>query len=100
MKPEVKRVFAQLNRPTERNPLGAVVEGAYVFADGVVTLTDRNGKPVKDEDGKNYKMPVGDNPPDIIAMHLTRKFRNARRAKKGAVAGFSGPLNYPKLGWL
>lgn len=69
-------------------------EGAYILAEGVVTLTDRNGKAVRDKDGKKYQLPVGDNNPDIMACILTRKFRNALRGKKGGVAGFNRPLGY------
>ena len=92
--PKPKIVFATILPPTASNPTGMVAEGAYILADGVVTLTDRNGKPVKDADGKVYKVPVGDNNPDVLACILTRKFRNALRGKKGSVAGFNRPLGY------
>jgi hypothetical protein len=92
---EVKTVFVQIERPGKINPKGRVAEGRYIEADGMVTLTDRDGKPVRDDRGKmySYKLKDGDNP-HAIAGRLTKEFRLALRGEKPST-GFSSPINYP-----
>ena len=96
-----RTVFATIKPPTTSDPVGSVVEGCYLILDGEVVLTDRDGKPVQNHDGKAYrhKLQPGDDA-DVHARRLTKQFRLARRTKNGAVAGFGGPLDYPKTGWL
>jgi hypothetical protein len=95
-KPEVFTVFAQVRAPRGSDP-GAAVEGAYVITDGVVHLTDRDGNPVRDDNGKLYakKIANGDTA-KVIASRLTKDFRNALRGKDNRVSGFGAPLQYPK----
>jgi hypothetical protein len=61
-----------------------------------VTLTDREGNPAKDADGKTYsqKLKPGENAKQI-AGRLTRELRTALRGKN-AVNGFDQPIQYPK----
>jgi hypothetical protein len=100
-KPEVKTIFAQVRQPRGANDPGAAVEGKYIVEDGVVTLTDPKGTPVRDEYGKFYRhtlVPPKDDERQIGAR-LTKKFRSALRGKAGApLAGFEyGPLRYPPI---
>jgi hypothetical protein len=98
-KPEVKIVVVQISRPSPTNPNGVSGEGRYIVADGHVTLTDRDGKPVRDKDGKicSQKLNEGDNP-RVIAGRMTKNFRAVLRGDKkpGSVSGFSQPIYYPK----
>jgi hypothetical protein len=99
-KPEVKVVFAEVRRPRDARDPGAAVEGRYITADGVVTLTDQAGDPVRDEHGKLYKHTLAPNDnPHAVAAGLTKSFRLRLRGKDGGrVAGFeTGPLRYPKI---
>ena len=95
---KLNHLTIQIRAPRGDDP-GQVAEGIYTLDDGVVSLTDRYGVPVVDRDGKTYtqKLEAGENP-YAIACRLTREFRRAFRADKKHVAGFTGPINYPKLG--
>jgi hypothetical protein len=95
-KPEVFTVYSEVRRPRGGDH-GAVVEGAFTVTDGVVTLTDRHGNPVKDQHGKAYtkKIANGDSA-KTIAARLTKDFRLMLRGKE-RVDGFDRPIRYPKL---
>jgi hypothetical protein len=56
---------------------------------------------VRDERGKVYRhtLQAGDNP-KAIAARLTKELRLTFRGKNAPVRGFSGPINYPKQGWV
>jgi hypothetical protein len=96
-KPEVKLLTIQISSVTPSSPQGVCAEGAYIVTDGKVTLTDREGKPVRDPNGKPYSQPLkeGENP-RVIAGRLTKRFRSVLRGKPG-VSGFSSPINYPRI---
>jgi hypothetical protein len=97
-KPEVKTIAVQISPPTTSSPQGIIVEGAYIVTDGKVTLTDRDGRPVRDPDGRYHsqKLADGDNP-RVIAARLTKKFRSVLRGDRKSASGFSSPLNYPPI---
>jgi hypothetical protein len=95
---EVFTVFAQVTGPKGAHP-GSAVEGRYIVENGVVTLTNYDGMPVRDEYGKFYEhtLAAGDIPKQIAAR-LTKKFRLRLRGKDGGRSGFEhGPLRYPKI---
>src|SRR5262245_7577149 len=100
-KPEVHQVYAEIKAPSRHLPAGQVSSGYYIVVDGVVTMTAPDGEPAVDEHGKTYthKLAPGDEPA-VIAARLTKQLRLALRGKSGAPGGFSGPLNYPRRGWL
>jgi len=96
--PEVHSVQVQIERPKGRFE-GRVVEGRYIVEDGVLSLTNHDGIPVRDAEGKAYthKLEPGDNAKQIAGL-LTKKFRRVRRGGSSeAPRAFSGPLTYPKL---
>ena len=95
--PEVFTVYAQVRRPRGDDP-GAVVEGAFTVTGDVVTLTDRQGVPVRDQHGKAYtkKIANGDSG-KTIAARMTKDFRLMLRGKDGRVNGFDRPIKYPPL---
>ncbi len=92
---EVIRFHIELKHPSGTSP-GQIAEGAYVFSDGEVTLTDLKGRAVHDQNGKTYKCKLKDGEqPDAVARRLMRELRTAVRGTH--VAGFSaGPIDYPK----
>jgi hypothetical protein len=94
MKPQ--SVFIQIRKPDGDDP-GQVAEGAFIVEDGVVILTDRDGNPARDDDGKFYKRKLADGQnPKVIAGRLTRELRSALRGKNAPTNGFDGPIHYPK----
>lgn len=95
---EVFSVTTQIKGPTENHP-GQFAEGCYTVADDAVTLTDRNGIPVRDNDGKFYKRKMAGQPARLIAARLTKEFRRALLGKNH-IGGFNGPISYPKSGFI
>jgi hypothetical protein len=61
-------------------------------------LTDREGNPAGEERGRKFthKLAVGEDA-HAIACKLTKELRLALRGNSAPVAGFEGPINYPKL---
>jgi hypothetical protein len=93
MKPQSVQI--QIKPPKGEFP-GQTAEGMFIVEDGVVILTDREGNPARDGDGKYYKQKLADGQnPKVIAGRLTRELRTALRGKN-AVNGFDGPITYPK----
>jgi hypothetical protein len=96
MKPET--IFVQIKRPEAGSPQGIVAEGAYILEDGVVTLTDRNGEPAVDGDGRKYTHKlVGDEKARVIAGRLTKELRNSLRGSAFPTQDFGRAISYPKL---
>jgi hypothetical protein len=99
MKPQFATI--QIKPPSRSFPHGQTAEGAYIVEDGVVILTDREGNPARDGDGKFYKQKLADGQtPRVIAARLTRELRSALRGNDAAKNGFDGPIHYaPLTGW-
>jgi hypothetical protein len=101
---EVYSVIVHIKLPSRVLPTGQVAYGRFTFADGVVTLTDFDGNPVRDEHGKLYtrKLESGATLADAeyAAGFLTKEFRNVLLGKTPSGERFSQPLDYPKRGWL
>jgi len=79
---------------------GAVAEGRYIIEDDTVIMTDANGIPAVDPDGRRYthKLQPGEFH-KTIAARLTKQLRGAMRELGGRVNGFDGrPIDYPPLG--
>jgi hypothetical protein len=92
---EVFKISVQTRRPDGDDP-GAVTEGAYIVDDGVLTMTQPDGSPVRNPERFTHKLRDGDNAPGI-AGQLTLEIRQALLGK-GTVAGFNRQLAYPKSG--
>jgi hypothetical protein len=83
--------------PAAHSPTAKTAEGAFIVEDGVVILTDREGNPAPDGDGKFYKQKLADGQnPKVITARMTRELRTALRGKNAPVNGFDGPIRYPK----
>jgi hypothetical protein len=100
--PEVYSITVQIKAPARDFP-GQVCHGCYTFADGVVTLTDCDGNPVRDGQGQQYtrKLPPGSTLVDAenAAGALTKEFRLALLGKTKSSERFSRRLTYPKVGY-
>jgi hypothetical protein len=95
MNSKVQNVFIQIRAPAHGDQ-GLTCEGCFVVNGDTVTLTDRNGEPAHDSDGRRYsqKLEPGENPKQI-AGRLTRKLRDSLRGRDN-VTGFDGPISYPR----
>jgi hypothetical protein len=82
-------VVVEIHRPHGDYP-GQVCEGKFTHEDGVVTLVNHNGNPVK-----QYTKKINpDESPVVAARRLCKQFYFARRGGKN---DFNRPLNYPPL---
>ena len=91
---EVHQVIVTIKPPKGSFP-GQVTYGWYTLRDGVVTLTDREGNPAGEETGRKFthKLAAREDA-RAIACKLTK---HALRGNSAPVAGFEGPIIYPKL---
>ena len=97
---KICRVTVTIRQP-KGDDVGQVAEGRFLFEDGVVTLVNHVGTPVRDHDGKTYTQKLEPNEDAYtIAGRLTKAFRRARLGDKHKDSNFSAPINYPKTGWM
>jgi hypothetical protein len=92
---EVFSTYVTIARPMGDDP-GTIEPGYYTVADGVVTLTDHEGKPITAGRMQlDYTSNVGDKETEMqVAQRLI--WRRYRATKGGT--NFNRPLNYPKTG--
>ena len=83
-KPEVASFYTSENDP------GQIDVGYFIVEDGMVTLTDQNGEPIKDMKPEK----VGNADLKYIAGLLIRKRRSESNED------FNRQLDYRPLGWL
>jgi hypothetical protein len=96
---EVRYVTVTIQKPGKKFPLGQVCDGCYTLVDGVVTMTDRDGRPAEDTNGKKYThtLKPGEDA-RVVAGRMTKELRLALRGKNAPVAGFEGKIPYRKSG--
>src|SRR5215470_14845409 len=93
---KVEHVFAQVRAP-KNGDQGVTVEGCFIVDGNRVTMTDREGKPIVDDDGKRWsrEIPANCTARQIaarMAKELRIKFRGSERA-----SGFWVPVSYEPL---
>jgi hypothetical protein len=96
---EIESVLVTTRNPNGPGDLGQVAEGFYTVTNGILRMTDRDGKPLRDENtGRQYAMKLlpGDDP-KFEARRLTLSIHRTERS--GEVAGFNRPLRYPKFAY-
>jgi hypothetical protein len=95
---EVFSTYIVIARPMEDGDPGRVEYGHYTVADGVVTLTSREGAPLTS--GRlalGYSSKVGDGETEVqVAQRLI--WRQYRATKSGTE--FNRRLNYPQSGFV
>jgi hypothetical protein len=97
--PEVHSVIVTINQP-KRGFAGQVAYGHYTLVDDFLTMTDPEGSPAEDSDGKRYTqklIPGEDARP--VARKLTKQLRLALRGNESAPkAGFGEKFVYTRTG--
>lgn len=92
-----ERVIVQLSFPKGDDDPGRTTFGYYVVEDGILTMTDGEGTPVRkphNGDFYRHKLRPDDNPRAIAGV-LTREIRLAAH---GGMEGFNRPLTYRNFG--
>jgi hypothetical protein len=88
----MQTIFIQIRAPKGWDP-GKILEGHYEVQGDVVTLVDKNGKPLKSEDEEySRKLSAGDIPKQVAAQLLRAHYRRGSGPR-----GFGDKLNYPPL---
>jgi hypothetical protein len=95
---EVHSIYAIVRNPNPGDPndQGQVTTGFYTLADGILTMTNSEGIPVRGLSGGNkftHKIEPGEDP-RMVASRLTLKIYRNRNETAGSVPGFNRPLNY------
>jgi len=95
-----KGVIVIVSNPVSKKDAGVVAEGWYVRDGDTLTMTDRDGLVLRDEDtGARYthRLEPGQDA-DAVAKRLT--LRRYRAMNADEMSNFhSRPLRYPDRGW-
>jgi hypothetical protein len=93
----IKSVVVTTAKPSGPGDLGQCAEGHYFVEGGILTMCDRDGKPLRDENtGRQIatRLLAGDEEKGF-AKKLTLKLH--REAHRGELAGFHRPIRYSKF---
>jgi hypothetical protein len=100
---EVKSVTITLRRPLGPGDCGLCEIGFFTHVDGVVSLTDESGVPLrrgstvttrtKGKDTPTWSAPAGDDPRAVAGRLLQQKFSSVKSG-----SDFWRPLRYEKIG--
>ena len=95
--PDVRKVFRDIRSPKGDDDPGQVTIGYYTLTDGLMTMTDGNGKPIRKDNGElwTHRMRDGDKETPI-AHWMTGKVYRALRGDD--VLGFNRRISYPRHG--
>jgi len=81
--------YVTTRKPVHENDPGTVAEGHYIYANGIVTLTNATGEPLRG--GWNYEL-EGDETPHEVAQRALRNWIAAQPKRRRV-----GPIDYPPL---
>jgi hypothetical protein len=96
---DVKAVVAVVSNPIGKGDSGQVVEGFYTRDGDTLTMTDRDGVPLRD-DNNGERITVRLLPTDNEKTVAKRTTLRLHRAERGDdVANFSRVIRYPSRGW-
>jgi hypothetical protein len=96
--PEVHHVYGTVRNPMG-DDLGQVTNGYYMLVDGVLTMTDRAGVPIRGmNNGEKFqhKLAAGDDTA-AVARRLTMRIYRMLRGGDAAVS-FNRKIVYPTAG--
>jgi hypothetical protein len=92
MKPQ--HVTYQLARPRDDFP-GRITEAWFIEKSGIVTLTSRDGSPLRNQDGREYSQKLVDGDlPRRTASRLLKQHYDATRGSRTRC--FNDPIYYPR----
>jgi hypothetical protein len=97
--PEIKEASAIVANPVTRGDTGRATVGFYTVSDGILTMTDGDGKPVRRRhsgDVYRHELKDGDDPV-AIAKRLTLAIWRSNTGGD-ASGGFNRRLHYPDIG--
>lgn len=96
---EIKAVIVTIAKPSGAGDPGQCAEGFYFVENETLTMCDRDGVPLRDENtGRQIAMrlPPGEDEKGA-AKKLTLKIH--RDANRDEMAGFHRTIRYPSRGW-
>jgi hypothetical protein len=96
---DIRSVVVTTAKPSGPGDLGRVAEGFYTVADGILTMCDPDGRPLRDDNTgrrRETKLLPGDDEMQE-AKRMTLRFW--RENNKDDMAGFHRPIRYPDRGW-
>ena len=94
--PEVRCVVAVVSNPIGPDDPGRATYGYYILENGLLTMTDGNGDPVRNTSGdkETHRLQDGEDPDYIAKRRAVKIHRQLRKNDNG----FGRPLRYPPLG--
>ena len=100
MSDEIKTIHVHLKGPSRAKPGGVSVLGYYRLEDGFVVMCKPDGVPIE-LNGKRFRRKFGTKSGELsereVSGMMTLEIRNElKRSSYSRVAGFSGPISYPK----
>ena len=100
MSDEIKTIHIHLKGPSRSKPGGVSVIGHYRVEDGFVVMCKPGGMPIE-LNGKRFRRKFGIQSGELnqreVAGLMTREIRlELKRGPYSPVAGFRGPIPYPK----
>ena len=100
MNKEIKTIHVHMKRPSPSKPGGVSVIGHYRVEDGFIVMCKPDGEPIE-LNGKRFRRKFGIQSGELnqreVAGLMTREIRlELKRGPYSPVAGFSGPIPYPK----
>ena len=104
IKATVKQVSISIRRPLGPNDAGLCECGHYIFVDGVVTLTDESGTPLRRGLGISARKPKGAIPlwtaPVLAtqaAHQVAGRLLHTKYSSERSGSDFNRPLSYPPV---
>ena len=100
MSDEIKTIHIHMKGPSRIKPGGVSVIGHYRVEDGFVVMCKPGGTPIE-LNGKKFRRKFGIKSGELnereVARLMTLEIRHElKRSPYSPVAGFSGPISYPK----
>ena len=95
--PDVKKVFITVRNPSDGDP-GQVSTGYYTITDGLMTMTDGAGTPMRHQTTGElftWKLRPGDKEISIANMMTRKVRRNVHNLPEDGATGFNRRLVYP-----
>ena len=96
----IKTIHIHMKGPSRSKPGGVSVIGYYRVEDGFVVMCKPDGVPIE-LNGKRFRRKFGTKSGELsereVARMMTLEIRHElKRGPYSPVAGFSGPISYPK----